>query len=273
MKIELSYTKRLSMAAGAASAIAAPVAADAALVTVQSSPISVRAQDFTFQGFGNAATWDVDGVNGPEFALNFFHSITQTPNIYSTFRHDFFYNRLSNALPYGPLLNGLGFVGSTSYARPLPLSARVGATLSAYLPADYAALRGTRVYVSERLYMPPNTQPNTTITTVVAGSGFGGAAGLVNVGFAFTSGANTHYGWATLNLGAGNDNRLTVLEWTYEDTPDTPVHVGTRAAAVPEPASTLPAIAMLALGAAGVRAWRRQKASPNREKHNIMAKE
>lgn len=260
MKIEASFTQRLSMAAGAASAIVAPVAADAALVTVQGSPISVRAQDFTFTGIGNAATWDVDGVNGPEFALNFFHTRSQSAGVYSTFRYGQFRNMLSNGLPNGTLLNGMGFVGTTSAARPLTSSARVGATLSAYLPANYAALWGTEVSVSQRLYTPPNTQPDMTATNTDPGAGFGGATGPITVGFAFSSGANTHFGWANLDLGAGVDNRLSILEWTYDDTPGTPVHVGTRAAAVPEPASSLPAIAMLALGAAGVRAWRQRKA-------------
>lgn len=261
MKMELSFTQRVSMAAGAASAVVAPVAADAALVTVQGSPVSVRAQDYTSTGPGNAATWDVDGLNGPDFALNFFNTRSQTAGIYSTFRYGQYRNLLSNFLPGGTQLNGMGFVGSTSFARPLASSARVGATLSAYLPANYAALFGTEVQFSQRLYIPPNTQPDITSTAASPGAGFGGATGPVNVGFSFLSGGNTHYGWAQIDLGAGVDNRLTVVEWTYENSPDTPVHVGTRAAQVPEPASTLPAIAMLAMGAAGVRAWRQRKAA------------
>ncbi len=261
MKVELSFTQRVSMAAGAASVIVAPAAADAALVTVQGSPVSVRAQDFTMIGIGNAATWDVDGVNGPDFALNFSNTRTQTAGVYSTFRYGQFRNILSNFLPGGTRLNGMGFVGSTSFARPLASSARVGATLSAYLPASNARLFATEVLVSERLYVPPNTQPDITSTIVDPGMGFGGATGPVNVGFSFLSGGNTHYGWAQLDLGVTIDNRLTVVEWTYENSSDTPVHVGTRAAQVPEPASTLPAIAMLAMGAAGVRAWRQHKAA------------
>ena len=57
---------------------------------------------------------------------------------------------------------------------------------------------------------------------------------------------------------------LSMDEWTYNtnfaDSPNGGIHVGTRAA-VPEPASTLPAIALLAAGAAGVRSWRKRKAA------------
>ena len=68
------------------------------------------------------------------------------------------------------------------------------------------------------------------------------------LGFRFLIGGNTHYAWARLNV-AETTNVITLFDFAYESTPDTPI----RTPAVPEPSSVL----MLALGA--VAAWRMRR--------------
>jgi hypothetical protein len=75
-------------------------------------------------------------------------------------------------------------------------------------------------------------------------------------GFRFVSNSNTYYGWGTLvidYLAAGRGFQIT--EAYYNTVPDTGINVGAVPAPVPEPSS----IALLAIGAAGVTAWRARR--------------
>ena len=75
-------------------------------------------------------------------------------------------------------------------------------------------------------------------------------------GFRFVSDNNTHYGWGTLvfdYLAAGRGFEIT--EAYYNTIPDAGINVGAVPAPVPEPSS----IALLAIGAAGVTAWRARR--------------
>jgi hypothetical protein len=80
-----------------------------------------------------------------------------------------------------------------------------------------------------------------------------------NIAFGFVAADGLHVGWASVTL---LPTSLTINHWTYNTvpvvesfTPYSDIHVG----AVPEPVSPLPAIALLAAGAAGVRSWRKLK--------------
>jgi hypothetical protein len=74
--------------------------------------------------------------------------------------------------------------------------------------------------------------------------------------FYFTDATGLHLGWANWE---STPTSRTIKQWTYNDedylAPGGSIHV------VPEPASTLPAIALLAAGAAGIRSWRKRKAA------------
>ena len=75
-------------------------------------------------------------------------------------------------------------------------------------------------------------------------------------GFRFVSDNNTYYGWGTLvidYLAAGRGFQIT--EAYYNTVPGTGINVGAVPAPVPEPSS----IALLAIGAAGVTAWRARR--------------
>lgn len=73
-------------------------------------------------------------------------------------------------------------------------------------------------------------------------------------GFRFTPNATTLYGWASITFEFGPGGGLTVNEWAYEQT-GAPIQVG----AVPEPAVAAAGLGALALGAAGLRRWRKSK--------------
>lgn len=76
--------------------------------------------------------------------------------------------------------------------------------------------------------------------------------GVGMVGFNFISPAEgtLHYGWARVNMTSGAPkNDMTLVDWAYSD------QAGFLAGQVPEPAS----LGLLAVGAAGVAMWRRQR--------------
>lgn len=72
------------------------------------------------------------------------------------------------------------------------------------------------------------------------------------LGFKFVSGGTTLYGWALVNLTMSS---ITIDQWAYEDS-----GVGIHLGAIPEPRDSVARLAALALGAAGLRSWRRKKA-------------
>ncbi|WOO39820.1 hypothetical protein [Rubellicoccus peritrichatus] len=66
------------------------------------------------------------------------------------------------------------------------------------------------------------------------------------------------YGWARATFYNGTNpggSGVTIHEWAYEDTPDQAIQVG----AIPEPAAVATGLGALALGAAGLRRWRKAK--------------
>ena len=79
-------------------------------------------------------------------------------------------------------------------------------------------------------------------------------------GLQITSGANTYYGWVELSVKQqGEIDQVTALGWAYDNVAGESIAAGAGGpgAATPEPASA--GLALLALGSAGVLAWRRRK--------------
>ncbi len=78
--------------------------------------------------------------------------------------------------------------------------------------------------------------------------------GTEYVGFKFLITGQQHYGWANITLG---DNSLTFNDWAYESTANTAIPAGATVA-VPEPAQSAAGLGLLALGTAGVAAFKRR---------------
>jgi hypothetical protein len=71
------------------------------------------------------------------------------------------------------------------------------------------------------------------------------------VGFRFNTGAGVQYGWVRLIMSGAPDNHYTMVDYAWGDVGDNIV-----TGQIPEPGS----LALLAVGAAGLLAWRRQRA-------------
>jgi len=84
------------------------------------------------------------------------------------------------------------------------------------------------------------------------------SSGLVgNFGFRFNDGGGIVYGWANATFVSGGNGGVTVHEWAFQDDGSS-IAVG-DIGAVPEPATTAVGLGALALGAAGLRRWRKAK--------------
>ena len=81
------------------------------------------------------------------------------------------------------------------------------------------------------------------------------AAGVGFVGLKFNTGAGVQYGWARLDMSGSPDNHYTLVDYAWGDVGDTIV-----TGQIPEPGS----LALLAVGAAGLLAWRRQRAKASK---------
>lgn len=77
------------------------------------------------------------------------------------------------------------------------------------------------------------------------------SAGIGFVGFKFNTGAGVQYGWIRLDMSGSPDNHYTMVDYAWGDVGDT-ILTGQ----IPEPGS----LALLAVGAVGLLAWRKQRA-------------
>ena len=95
--------------------------------------------------------------------------------------------------------------------------------------------------------------------TLAFGSGFGNSqwltAGTGFVGFRFNTGAGVQYGWVRLTMDGAPGNSFTLVDYAWGDV-GTPITAGQ----IPEPGS----LALLAVGAIGLLAWRRQRAKADK---------
>jgi hypothetical protein len=247
----LSTVEKLGLAVGSASLTVAPMAASAALVTVNPTPgllkISVTDPDNT------AVAWDVDGTGAAEFALEVRKSASSGPNF--QFAGTFLFLNSQG-------LNGRGIVGQLATddaANVLPTSFDVGQTLASPYVFGLSNASDRRV-IRKTTFQSNYGAPFTSSTVAIDDIDLSPGANFV--GFRFDAGSGLQYGWAEilLDLTAGSES-IEISRWTYDDAPGSGVHVADEAsAAIPLPASILPALTLLGMGAAGMRSWRRRQA-------------
>lgn len=229
-----NYNTRIALAAGSLTALAVPATeCDAAVVHVTGSPVTMNLNAAN----GSEETWDVDGDSVRDFYLRKFDN----PGDYGPGSQGIQLNSLA--------ANGEGFVNSTGNPNGADIQRLntgfvVGPTLAAgYFFGTSTTSRGMlRSTFYPAAFFGPNPKGFTS-----------GQDGFM--GFAFESGGDTHYGWATLNIDLTLPGTVTISEWAYETNPNTAIAMG----AVPEPSS----LALLALGAGGLAAWRLRKKGKN----------
>lgn len=237
-----SLSRKLTALAGAGGAFVGGVEAEA--VTYTPTTGVVAAQGIPGFSFVDASTvtlgnlrgpaasgsvgWDVDGVGGTNFEL------VNNLNMVGSFV------ALGNS-------NSILF-GSTNTANPVGLVRNIAT--------------GNAIGSGQSIW-----KAGAYLFTYVGGVGQGVAKNFSSTsgqfGFRFTDAADTYYGWASMvvdgvSAGPGGQG-FQITEAYYQSTPGGSINVG--AVPVPEPTG----IALLAIGSAGVLAWRaRREARPDR---------
>lgn len=260
-----SFTEKSALAAGAAALAAVPAAADAALVT-NTTGISISIFDVGAgtPGPGAQQIWDIDGDGNGELSLLAFGSGSDNPGTGTVVS----YRIRNGALGWGGItypssapLNGVAFAGGGNGSGEFFVQSSF--TASPILPTAYATLSITQGSPPAPLMFGGGVAAVTTGGGLVPVSGAGSfypifPGGPFNVAFQFQIGGNDHYGWAEFEFNVPLLS-FSINQWTYNDTPDAPVHVPDTAQPIPVPASIVPALTLLAGGAAGLRILRKRK--------------
>jgi len=261
MSTRLPYTQRLTAVLGTASAIAVPFAGEAAIVHVTDRPLVMALHG----PVGEMLAWDIDGDTVPEFEL-----FRDSYGMVSTFPSGRFSYRLLGVLlgsvtSFSAPLNGRGLVAPPTSltndplgeddAQALPANFLVGPTL-----ANNYTWGRTGERFRELMYHGTAYYQQTmlgTFTSHYDGIGYdldyGFVPGLNRFGFRFDAGNGLQYGWGILDLDfTPGAETVRITQWHYSSTPGEAVDVS-------EPAAVLPSLALLGLGAAGLRRWRDRK--------------
>jgi hypothetical protein len=238
-----NFTIKAMKSLGFTAVFLAPVTANAVIVHVSGSSIVI--------GVTVGGIWDVDGTGADEFEFR---------NIHQTFPGDrTFISDDIRLFSSGPL-NGRGLVGPNPYhsgVAVLSQSEHVGAGQGSSRSPILGSSYGRSVMNAHLSRVVTFTTHNISARAPYYHFyAFGQDPGYL--GFAFDPGDGVRYGWAKLQFEEdGLNSSLTIEEWAYEDTLGKAIHVGS----VPAPPAAAAGLTLLAMGAASVRAQRRQKAA------------
>lgn len=249
--------------AGAAAATAlslAPASGAAAPVYVTDRPVTVS---FDALGGGIGSTgvgWDIDGVNGDDTQFRVSrvaHGTTYT-NVTASGSTKVQYARGALNFPglygFGPVIFAREF--GRSFLIDVPQSSIVGPEITppiAYTPPPF---NGMHTYA--RLITPPGGTPEIVSQGATFSSRpYGADTELRLMPFGFDVNGQQHVGWARIRFDYAPKAQLVIERWAYESEPNTEIHVNN----IPAPPAAIPALTLLALGAAGVRRWRKRQAT------------
>jgi hypothetical protein len=239
--VQASLSKRLDrhFLACAAAAVAVGAAEQSWAVIQYSGPQNIVSN--TSNSFGTYVNFETNSVqNGVTGAPGFDLNVFSYRNEYPTGSGNFY--------PFVATYTGGGannkVMGSGTYGQHLTrLSAGQSIDGTGLTTANF----GFAIYGNPNLYGDFSPTP---------------ATGFIGLKFQ-TADNSTHFGWMRISIGdatgpSGPETSrypLTIVDWAYETTPNTPIAAGATGA-VPEPASA--ALGMLAIGALGSRAWRKK---------------
>lgn len=243
-----SFSAKLAISAGSGVLAFTPATGAAAPVIVDDRPLSISFDYLSGSAGGSSVPWDVDGDGTGDVSL------VVSRNIFSsnTTNGRFIYQRFGYlGLPYDFGTDPVDF--ARSYARGRLVRFDRSDTVTGYaVNAAYSHQHSGNGIETSRRYS--RTASGATLS---ASNGFlGGLRFGVNVfGFGLDIGGEQHLGWGVMRLEPGPNYRLIISKWAYESEPDTPIHVDE----VPAPSSSIAALTLLGLGAAGLRQARKRK--------------
>lgn len=247
----------ISMKMGAVSAAAlslAPAIGAAAPVYVTDRPVTVSFEALGGSLGNTTVGWDIDGLNGADTQFGVGRRAYQprtdsVGNVVQTIVGNLSFPGVYGS---GPVVFGRG------PARGWLVSVHESDTVSRSLITNLYTVAPPPVngiVTFARLVTPPGGEPQTTLryvqgTLSVYGSDFGRRL----MPFGFDVDGQLHLGWARIRFDDAPDPKVVIERWAYESEPETAIHVDS----IPAPPAALSGLTLLALGAAGMRQWRKQ---------------
>lgn len=198
------------------------------------------------QGSGASYDWDIDNNGTTDFRLDVATGVFE-----STVNLHWGENSGTN--------NGVAMQGTSVHA--IPSGGYIGANLPSSLTFG-SFLAGSTAHLIKTTHSLPFSQDTHIYVVPYAGSFSSNAKQNFNfyLGFRFDIDGADHYAWGQFEIATknyfGEDSAALVrlLQWGYNDTAGESINAGQ----IPEPAALATGLGALALGAAGLRRWRKR---------------